>query len=252
MGLLVNFVINFLLLYIEKYGIINICNLQISQTSRRYTIMTKWENQSARNILALLTSDEYTNRKEVLVNVCSSFNAAGIRYALSCSAALFLQGLVDDFNDFDILVHIDDVNKMEETMKLIGAELLPTIQKPNFTSPYYQEALLQGEHFDLVGDITVATFNKEYCYPVKVKECQYISVEGIIDVVPVIPIEASFLLYGMMEGWQSKRVFKRELCKDFLLNAGLAYPEIFENALACEQLPQWLSDLVKELLRMKK
>ena len=213
--------------------------------------MTKWENQSARNILALLTSDEYTNRKEVLEKVCSSFNKAGIQYALSCSAALFLQGLVDDFNDFDILVHIDHVKKIEKIMSQIGAELLPTIQKPAFTSPYYREALLQGEHFDLVGDITVATFNKEYCYPVKANECQYISVEGLIDIVPVIPIEASFLLYGMMEGWQSKRVFKRELCKDFLLNNGVAYPCILENALAVEQLPQWLSDLVKEILGMK-
>lgn len=214
-------------------------------------MMTKWENQSARNILALLTSDEYTNRKEVLEKVCSSFNKTGIRYALSCSAALFLQGLVDDFHDFDVLVHIDDVNKIKETMESIGAELLPTIQKSAFTSPYYQEAQLQGEHFDLVGDITVATFNKEYCYPVKTKECQYISVEGLIDVVPVIPIEASFLLYGMMEGWQSKRVFKRELCKDFLLSNGLAYPGILENALAVDQLPQWLSDLVKDLLCLK-
>ena len=185
-------------------------------------MMTKWENQSARNILALLTSDEYTNRKEVLEKVCSSFNKTGMRYALSCSAALFLQGLVDDFHDFDILVHIDDVNKMKETMESIGAKLLPTIQKSAFTSTYYQEALLQDEHFDLVGDITVATFNKEYCYPVRVEECQYVSIEGLIDVVPVIPIEASFLLYGMMEGWQSKRVFKRELCKDYLLNNGIS------------------------------
>lgn len=214
-------------------------------------MMTKWENQSARNILALLTSDEYTNRKEVLEKVCSTFNKTGIRYALSCSAALFLQGLVDDFHDFDILVHIDDVNKMKETMESIGAKLLPTIQKSAFTSPYYQEALLQDEHFDLVGDITVATFNKEYCYPVRVEECQYVSIEGLIDVVPVIPIEASFLLYGMMEGWQSKRVFKRELCKDYLLNNGIAYPDILKNALTGEQLPQKLSDLVKELLRLK-
>ena len=239
------------MIYVKKYDIINICNCRSLNNFKGVKMMTKWENQSARNILALLTSDEYTNRKEVLEKVCSSFNQKGIRYALSCSAALFLQGLVDDFHDFDILVHIDDVNKMEEIMNQIGTELLPTIQKPAFTSPYYREALLQDEHFDLAGDITVATFNKEYCYPVQAKECQYISVEGLIDVVPVIPIEASFLLYGMMEGWQSKRVFKRELCKDFLLNNGLAYPSILENALAGEQLPQWLSDLVKELLCMK-
>lgn len=215
--------------------------------------MNKWENQSARNILALVTSDEYNNRKKVLENVCSAFNMQGIRYSLSCSTALFLQGLVDDFHDFDILVHIDDVNKMKRTMESIGAELLQTIQKSSFTSQYYQEAILHNEHFDLVGNITVATFNKEYCYPVKIEEIQYIPVEGlIVDFIPVIPIEASFLLYGMMEGWQSKRVFKRELCKDYLLNNGLIYPGILENALDGDQLPQWLSNLVKELLNLEK
>ena len=212
--------------------------------------MNKWENQSARNILALLTSDEHTNRKNVLEKVCSAFNKADIKYALSCSAALFLQGIVDDFNDFDILVHIDDVAKMEKVMNSIGAELLPTIQKSAFTSPYYKEAIFQNEHFDLVGDITVATYNKEYCYPVKADECQYIPIEGIINV-PVIPVEASFLLYAMMEGWQSKRVFKRNLCREFLLNNSLSYPNILESATIAEQLPQWLSDLTKELLNMK-
>ena len=212
--------------------------------------MNKWENQSARNILALLTSDEYTNRKEVLEKVCSSFNTEGVRYALSCSAALFLQGVVDVFNDFDILFHIDDVTKMEKAMESINAQLLPTIQKSAFTSPYYKEAIFQNEHFDLVGDITVATYNKTFCYPVKTDEIQYIPIEGIINI-PVIPVEASFLLYGMMEGWQSKRVFKRELCKEFLKKNGLTYPGILQNALAVEQLPQWLSDLANELLNMK-
>ena len=209
--------------------------------------MTKWEKQSARNILALLNSDEYANRKEVLQKVCSSFNKTGIRYALSCSAALFLQGLVNDFNDFDILVHIEDIKQMEKSMENLGAEFLPTIQKSAFSSQYYREALFQNEHFDIIGNITVATFTKEYCYPVKVKECQYIAINGILDV-PVIPIEASFLLYGMMEGWQSKRMFKRELCRDFLLSNGLSYPEILKSALTVEQLPQWLADLSRELL----
>ena len=212
--------------------------------------MNKWENQSARNILALLTSEEYTNRKEVLEKVCSSFNTEGIRYALSCSAALFVQGLVDDFNDFDILFHIDDVTKMEKAMESIKAQLLPTIQKSAFTSPYYKEAIFQNEHFDLVGDFTVATYNKTFCYPVKTDEIQFIPIEGIIDI-PVIPVEASFLLYGMMEGWQSKRVFKRNLCREFLFANGLGYPDILETAISTEQLPQWLSDLTKELLNMK-
>lgn len=172
--------------------------------------MNKWENQSARNILALLTSDEYTNRKQVLEKVCTAFNNAGIRYALSCSAALFLQGIVDEFNDFDILIYLEDKEKVENLFSSLGGKLEVTIQKNAFTSPYYREAFLQGEHFDLVGNITVVTYNSEYCYRVVSEEIIYQAIEGNI-VIPVIPVEANMLLYAMMEGWQSKRIFKKNL-----------------------------------------
>ena len=209
--------------------------------------MNKWENQSARNILALLTSDEYTNRKQVLEQVCTAFNNAGIRYALSCSAALFLQGLVDEFNDFDILVYLKDKEKIEKVFSKIGGTLEVTIQKNAFSSPYYREAIFQKEHFDLVGDMTVITYNSEYCYRVVPDEIIYQAIEGNI-IIPVIPVDANFLLYAMMEGWQGKRVFKKNLCLEYLNGVGISYPDIFKKALKEEHLPPHIRDMVKDLL----
>lgn len=209
--------------------------------------MNKWENQAARNILALLTSDEYANRKIVLEKVCSAFNETGIRYALSCSAALFLQGIVDEFNDFDILIALEDTKKTEEVMEKVGGTLEVTIQKNAFTSPYYRESLFRGEHFDLVGDMTVATFNTEYCYKVNTDECQYMAIEGNINV-PVVPVEVNLLLYAMMEGWQSKRIFKRNLCMEYLMKNGISYPEILRHALEEQQLPPQIQKLINEII----
>lgn len=183
----------------------------------------------------------------VLEHVCQLFNKAGITYVLSCSAALFLQGIVDDFNDFDVLIALQDKQKTEDAMIDAGGTLEVTIQKPCFTSPYYREALLQNEHFDLVGDITVSTYNTEYCYKVIPEECEYITLEGNINV-SMCPVEANFLLYAMMEGWQSKRLFKRELCREYLSVHALKHPQIFEQALKEQQLPPWIRKLVLDLL----
>ena len=209
--------------------------------------MTAWNNidQAHANALALLTASEYQERKEVLEKLTRALATEGVVWALSCSSALFLMGLVDDFHDFDILVRMESVEKLKEVVSNIGGELLDTVQKQCFTSPYYQEAMMGKVHMDLVGDITVFTYGKEYCYILEENEVSLINLEKNVNV-PICPVEANLLLYGMMEGWQSRRRYKRELCYKHLKENGVQYPNILENALP--SLPNHLKEVVTSLL----
>lgn len=208
--------------------------------------MNKWEYLRNANAFTFVTASEYTERLDVLEKACQSLRKENVAWALSCSTSLFFQGIVDDFNDFDILVDVKDIKAMEKALMSIGIKLDPTIQKRGFASPYYQEAHLGDVHFDLIGDITLNTFQGLYCYPVKKQELEWVSL-GHNIFVPMVPVESSLCLYGMMEGWQSKRRFKRELCYEFLKENGLKHPEVLEKAMS-QNIPDWLKEVIGSLL----
>ena len=207
--------------------------------------LNNWEFQKNANILAFLTAPEYEERKQILENICQ--NASKISWALSCSSNLFFRGIVDDFNDYDILVKLDDVESLKNVLRKIGAEINEnTVQKNCFTSPYYQQAKIGKFDFDLVGDITINTFNGSYCYQVKDEEINFVTIDGNINI-PLIPVEACFVLYGMMEGWQSRRRLKRDLCFNFLRQQGVSYPGVLQDALN-QDIPSWLQEIIKQFL----
>lgn len=209
--------------------------------------MNRWEEQKNANILAFLTAPEYQERKHTLERMCQTFSEHNVRWVLSCSSSLFFKGIVDDFHDFDVLVHIEDVEALKSAMSEMGANIeLETVQKGYFTSPYYQQAQLGRVEFDMIGNITVNTFGGSYCYPVKTEETEIVSIDGNI-LVPTVAVEASLILYGMMEGWQARRKWKRELCTQYLLENGLEHKEILMDALD-QGIPKWLQEVIRSLL----
>lgn len=192
--------------------------------------MNKWETQRLANNLAFLTSDDYTVRKKILESVCRAFKGKDVTWALAMSSSLFFRGITDDFNDFDILISIDSIEEFEETFRSIeGANIDDnTQQKVAFTSPFYREATINGFHFDLIGNMAVSTYARTYQYVLKKSDVEFITIDGGLTI-PLSPVEANFLLYGMMCGWQARRIFKRELCYDYLAYAGIKNRDVFER-----------------------
>ena len=203
--------------------------------------------QAFANKVALLTSSEFSARKEALEKLTQAAPYGTITWALSCSSNLFLRGLIDDFGDFDILVDMKDVEKFKSAFEKMGGRMLKTVQKKCFTSPYYQEGMYRNIHFDIAGDITVNTYGAQYCYQLIPEEIETINLERNI-LVPLCPTEANFLLYGMMEGWQARRRYKRDLCFSYLSKYGLQYPNVLKSALDDQQFPHHLKEVIKTLL----
>ena len=208
-----------------------------------------WDSreQAFANKVALLTSSEFSARKEALEKLTEAAPYGSITWALSCSSNLFLRGLTDDFADFDVLIDMKDVEKFKTAFEKMGGRLLDTVQKRCFSSPYYQEAMYKNIHFDIVGDITVNTYATQYCYQLISEEIDVINLGRNIQV-PLCPTEANLLLYGMMEGWQARRRYKRDLCFSYLSKYGLQYPNVLQSAMTEQNLPHHLKKVVSELL----
>ena len=192
--------------------------------------MDIYEKQKMANILAFLTDERFEKRRVCLERITRRLYGTGVTWSIAMSCALFFTGIVDDFHDIDILIDINDVKRFETIVESVEGFKIDhnTLQKDSFTSPYYKEAMLGTVHFDLIGDMTVNTFECSYCYKLKREhiECEPLG-SGLMF--PLAPVEANYLLYGMMVGWQPRRVFKRNLCYEFLKEREVRHRDILED-----------------------
>ena len=78
------------------------------------------------------------------------------------------------------------------------------------------------------------------------EEIDYILVEN--KKIPLVSMEALYILYSMMEGWQQKRRFKRVLIEEYLLSENVKHGKILKDALEQFQLPGWIKRNIRDVL----
>lgn len=207
-----------------------------------------YQEQSSANLSCLLEDNEYNERKNGFLKAIHAFNEAGIRYGVACSFNLFLRGMVDDFHDFDIIVELEDVAKLRLIMEDLGAELVLTGGNGYCESEAFMRYHLGRTDFDIISGFKVITFGTQYLYRYNETEIENITIyEDETINVPLITLEALYILYGMMEGWQPKRKFKRLLIQEVLENE-MNFMDIFNSALSTQNLPGWLRRECRRLL----
>lgn len=217
-----------------------------------YLMTRKYLSQRNANILAFLTAPEYKVRREALKHLCKILNGLGIEWVFSCSIVLFFLGIIDDFNDFDVFIMPEDAEKVENALLAAKAELRQddTQKGGYFSSQFYREGMFMGVHLDLIGNESICAFKTKYTYAVKADEIEHMNIDGNINI-SLCPVEACLVLYGMMEGWQARRRYKRELCREYLEETGIMYSQVLRNALD-QGLPSFLEKIVKDLLHEHK
>ena len=189
-----------------------------------------YQKQAQANETSLFSSHKFKAMSEVLVQLIPALAAKCVRYAGSMSLPLFLSGAHDNCHDLDILIDPRDTEKFEEVFESLGGKINhETIQKAAFTSPYYKEAELNGVSFDLIADITIETYGTVYRY--ELKEIVWFTLREDLNI-PVIPAEAQYILYYMMQAWEARRVFKTSICAEYLKVNGVKHPDVFRRALA--------------------
>lgn len=201
--------------------------------------------QKEANILCLLEDKEYLERKEALFKIVNEFEKNGIRYGLACSMNLFLNGIVDEFHDLDFIIELSDTEKVKEVMEKIGAILKETGGNGYCESDVYMHFQLERVDIDIISGFRLLTFGTNFQYKFNENELVTCYIKNFT--IPLIPLEALYVLYYMMEGWQPRRRYKRKLIEQYLIIEGVSFPKILENSLTTE-LPLWIKKKIKLLL----
>ena len=205
--------------------------------------------QSKANIQCLLEDVEYSERKEALFTIYDELNKANIRWGLACSTNLFIRGVVDEFHDLDFIVDIKSISKIEKIMGKLGAILKETGGNGYCESDIYMHFQFGRIDIDFISGFRVMTFGTHFEYYFNPEELQYINFEE--RNIPLISMEALYLLYSMMEGWQARRRYKRVLIEEYLLSEELFFPHILKRSLK-SNLPGWIKRNIMAILNVQK
>lgn len=208
---------------------------------------TTYSEQARNNLVCLQEDVEYHDRKEMFCQLAKRFTEKNIHWALGCSMNLFCRGIVDDFHDLDLIVDIRSINKIKKEMENMGAILLQTGGNGFCESDVYLHYQLGRVDVDVISGFRLITFNTTYCYEYDSDEIDWIEVMELK--VPLISMEALYVLYYMMEGWQPRRKFKRVLIEDYFSSTPISHPEVLQKAITENSLPGQIKLAVKELLK---
>lgn len=208
---------------------------------------TKYKEQALNNMVCLYEDVEYHERKEVFVSLVNELKKFNVGWAIGCSMNLFIRGIVDDFNDVDIIVDSNDIEKIKKIMEEKGAILTGTGGNGFCESDMYMHYQLGRIDVDIISGFRIVTFGTEYYYPYKSWQTDMIEIMDIR--VPLIALEAMYILYYMMEGWQPRRKFKRVLIEEYFNYEKPKHIEVFKEAIEEFALPGQIKWAVKRLMK---
>lgn len=210
-------------------------------------MLVNYNDQARNNILCLLEDVEYLERKEVFFTIIKNFSERGINWAIGCSMDLFLRGVIDDFHDLDLIVDLGSIPKIRDIMNDIGAKLIDSGGNGYCESDMYLHYQIGRVDVDCISGFRVMTFGTSYYYEFNKDEIDDIEIEDVS--VPLISLEAMYVLYFMMEGWQPRRQFKRKLIEEYFANNSPKHCQVFQKAIEENDLPGWIRWEVKKLIK---
>jgi len=206
-----------------------------------------YSDQARSNSACLFGDQEYKERSEVFLKICKIFKDKGVKWAVGCSMSLFFRGIVDEFHDLDLIVDREDIPVIKAIMDEIGAVLEGTGGNGFCESDVYLHYQVGRVDVDVIAGFRVNTYNTTYYYQFNEAEVDVVHLEEVGIDVPLIPLEAMYILYYMMEGWQARRRFKRKLIEQYFCQNSLIHREVFKNALEQNCLPEHIWWAVKVL-----
>ena len=150
---------------------------------------------------------------QVLKEVAEKLNKANVLWAIGSSSLLYFKGVVDTFNDFDIFISVNDVEKAKDCFDALG-ELQPQYyDAENFGTHTFLEYVVDGIEFDFVGGFSIINEGKEYCFPVEGSIESYYDLNGVT--IPCQTLKQWISCYRLM-----KREYKAVLIEEYLKESG--------------------------------
>lgn len=207
-----------------------------------------YKEQACSNIYALRSSIEYKRKYDFLCKFTQYCSERRIRWALCCSALIFIKGIWGEFHDFDIIVHPDDIEAMVELLKTIGVEQPILNDQSVYTSIYFNKFKIESIEMDIISEWGIRSgADFVYQYNFDSDELEFLEVSEKLTI-PLIPLEAQYLLYRMMCWFEPNRRIKADFISLYLQSYGLEHPTVFKKALT-QKLPYWANTEVKDFMK---
>lgn len=135
-------------------------------------------------------NDSIKHKIEVLLNVSRRFEKENITWALGASSMLYLRGIVDTFNDIDIMADNEDIEKIKKVMSYIGEEIRIESNE-GYKTKNFLEYIVDGVEVDIMVDMVIVCDGIDY-------DC---SLEKE-DIDTVVEIENAKIYLHSLEKWK--------------------------------------------------
>lgn len=216
---------------------------------QNYFCLPNYKAQAGFNKLALSSNSELAEKYEFLKELTTA--CSEVRFALACSTLIFLKGIWGEFNDFDLIVHPDDCVKLINLLYNLGFEETEikndqSIYRRNYFGKFHRGKI----EIDLVSEWGILGGGNS-CYQYRYKEDQIEQLQVSKELtIPLMPLEAQFILYRMLSWHQPERKIKADFIHFYFLseNGGIEHPDVFVDALA-QPLPNMVRAEIEEILQ---
>lgn len=99
----------------------------------------------------------------VLTKIANLFNDNGITWNLGASCMLYLRGIVETFNDVDLMIHIDDVEKVKNLFAKY--KMQERIPNEKYQTEHFLEYEIDGVDIDVMAGFKIVHNNNVHCFP---------------------------------------------------------------------------------------
>ncbi len=148
---------------------------------------------------------EINDKIKTLCKIASAFNENKVKWALGGSLLLYFHGVVEDFNDIDILIDAKDAKISEKLMNELGTRLATPISEI-FKSPVFMKYDLNGLQVDIIADFSIVHNEKNHVFPLKAEDIKStIEVNG--ETIYLHSLSEWKKYYSLMnKEWTSKKI----------------------------------------------
>ncbi|GCD12454.1 nucleotidyltransferase family protein [Clostridium tagluense] len=180
---------------------------------------------------------------EALSYIGEKLNENGVVWAVGASILLHHYGLIDNPNDIDILVDLNDIEKVDKILKSIGEKKVRE-KSDTYSTKYFYEYVVHGVDIDLMAGLSINYKNGTYEYIFDhTSISEYKKINGVN--VPLSSLEDWYVIYQLIPG----RDIKVKMIENYLSLNGVKKSTLLERALK-GNLPREVRDKIQGILKL--
>ena len=129
------------------------------------------------------------NKIKALITIAKQFNKAKITWNLGASCMLYLRTIVNDFNDIDIMISENDIDKVKEIMSKYSINEKRDLH-PKYKTKTFLEYNIDGIDIDIMAGFIIIAKGVSHYFPLISNENNEIFI-----------IEETKIFLGSLETW---------------------------------------------------